>query len=77
MVEFLSTLAADKVTPTWRGRLSRVRLLFTHNMSAFIEYKISQLHSTQIETNQDRDMGQQIVGRRCAVLLPLQSEESF
>jgi len=35
---------------------------FTHNMSAFIEYKYLNYTSTQIETNQDRDMGQQLLG---------------
>ena len=31
-------------------------------MSAFIEYKYLNYTSTQIETNQDRDMGQQLLG---------------
>ena len=35
---------------------------FTQNMSAFIEYKYLNYTSTQIETNQDRDMGQQLLG---------------
>ena len=35
---------------------------FTHNMSAFIEYQYLNYTSTQIETNQDRDMGQQLLG---------------
>jgi predicted porin len=35
---------------------------FTHNMSAFIEYKYLNYTSTQIDTNQDRDMGQHLLG---------------
>ena len=35
---------------------------FTQNMSAFIEYKYLNYTSTQIETNDDRDMGQQLLG---------------
>ena len=35
---------------------------FTQNISAFIEYKYLNYTSTQIETNQDRDMGQQLLG---------------
>ena len=35
---------------------------FSPNMSAFIEYHYLNYTSTQIETNQDRDLGQQLVG---------------
>ncbi len=35
---------------------------FTHNMSAFIEYKFLNYTSTQIDTNQDRDLRQQLLG---------------
>ena len=35
---------------------------FTQNMSAFIEYKYLDYTSTQIETNQSRDLGQQLLG---------------
>src|SRR6266403_3329467 len=35
---------------------------FTHNMSAFIEYKFLNYTSTQIDTDQDRDLRQQLLG---------------
>ena len=35
---------------------------FTPNMSAFIEYKFLDYTSTQIDTNKDRNLGQQLLG---------------
>jgi opacity protein-like surface antigen len=35
---------------------------FTHNMSAFIEYKFLNYTSTQLDTNQDRDLKQHLLG---------------
>jgi opacity protein-like surface antigen len=35
---------------------------FTHNISAFIEYKYLDYTSTQLDTNQDRDLGQHLLG---------------
>ena len=35
---------------------------FTHNMSAFIEYKYLNYTSTQIDTNEDRNLGQHLLG---------------
>jgi opacity protein-like surface antigen len=35
---------------------------FTHNMSAFIEYKFLDYTSTQIDTNHDRDLKQHLLG---------------
>lgn len=35
---------------------------FTHNISAFIEYKFLNYTSTQIDTNQDRDLKQHLLG---------------
>jgi opacity protein-like surface antigen len=35
---------------------------FTHNISAFIEYKYLDYTSTQINTNKDRDLGQHLLG---------------
>ncbi len=35
---------------------------FTPNMSAFIEYKFLDYTSTQINTNKDRNLGQQLLG---------------
>ena len=35
---------------------------FTHNMSAFIEYKFLDYTSTQLDTNRDRDLKQHLLG---------------
>jgi hypothetical protein len=46
---------------TWRGRWSPAQII-SSNMSAFIEYHYLDYTSTQINTNESRDLGQQLVG---------------
>ena len=58
-----STLAGGQVMRTWRGRLSPAQITFcSPQWSAFIEYHYLDYTSTQIETNQSRDLGQHLVG---------------
>ena len=48
---------------TWRGRLLRAQITIgIPKFSTFIEYKFLDYTSTQINTNQSRNLGQQLVG---------------
>ena len=51
----------------------RRRLLFNPQWSAFIEYHYLDYTSTQINTNQSRDLGQHLVGAGVRLLFPLRA----